>query len=269
VYYINWAAEYGTDPIFLHWGGANNIDNKAYGGVKVKGQIAPEADAFKLLDKIGWRNGTYGNDMDGQSNLGYPAIKKLPNRLSTEKDAAQEHQPTAFINEIYKEAEKREFVYKDSKGNVWDEDFVKWQFADDKPVSEGQISEIAFSFWANKSDYDVVWKYDSTGNSYKRFNGGKEFTDFEYNNKQIEAKNVLIQFVKERGPLDKELHMNYDVVGKGEFLLFNNGTVTSGSWEKGGITSRTRFFEKSGKETSFVKGVIWIEALPSGNKVKY
>jgi Protein of unknown function (DUF3048) N-terminal domain/Protein of unknown function (DUF3048) C-terminal domain len=269
VYYINWAAEYGQNPIFLHWGGANNICNNCYGGVKDKGQIAPEVDAFKLLDKIGWRNGTYGNDMDGQSNIGYPALKRLPNRLSSEKDAAAEHQPTAYIGEVYKEAEKRGFAYKNNKGNAWDEDFVKWQFADAKPVSEGQINEIAFSFWANKGDYDVVWKYDGTGNSYKRFNGGKEFTDFEYNNKQVEAKNVLIQFVKEKGPVDKEIHMNYDVVGKGEFLLFNNGGVLSGNWKKEGITSRTQFFDKSGKEASFVKGVIWIEALPSGNKVKY
>jgi hypothetical protein len=269
VYYINWAAEYGQNPIFLHWGGANNICNNCYGGVKAKGQIAPEVDAFKLLDKIGWRNGTYGNDMDGQSNIGYPALKRLPNRLSSEKDAAAEHQPTAYIGEVYKEAEKREFAYKNSKGNTWDGDFIKWQFADAKPVSEGQVGEISFSFWTNKADYDVIWKYDSAVNSYKRFNGDKEFTDFEYNNKQIEAKNVLIQFVKERGPLDKELHMNYDVVGKGEFLLFNNGTVTSGSWEKEGITSRTQFFNKSGKEISFVKGAIWIEALPLGNKVKY
>jgi len=269
VYYINWASEYGSDPIFLHWGGANNICNNCPGGVKYAGQIAPEVDAFKLLDKIGWRNGAYGNDMDGQTNLGYPSLKKLPNRISTEKDAAQEHQPTAFIGEVYKEAEKRGFTYTDKDGNPWNESFRSWLFKDGNPATSDVITDISFSFWGGKSDYDVEWKYDATSNSYKRFNGGKEYVDLEYNNKQIEAKNVLIQFVKEKGPLDKELHMNYDVVGKGNFLLFNDGVVTSGNWEKDAIGSRTLFFDKNGKEISFVRGPIWIEAVPSGNKIDY
>lgn len=269
VYYINWASEYGDNPIFLHWGGANNICSNCWGGVKDKGQIATEVDAFKLLDKIGWRNGTYGNDMDGQSNIGYPAIKRLPNRLSDEKDAAYEHQPTAFIDEVYKEAEKRGYAYKDSEGNAWNDDFRKWLFADDKPVSSDKVTEISLYFWKNKPDYDVTWKYDEGANSYKRFSGGKEYTDFEYDNKQIEVKNVLVQFVKEKGPVDKELHMNYEVVGKGEFLLFNNGTVTSGNWKKESISSRTLFFDSKGKEISFVRGNIWVEAVPSGNKIEY
>jgi len=63
--------------------------------------------------------------------------------------------------------------------------------------------------------------------------------------------------------------MNYDVVGKGDFLLFNNGTVTEGTWKKDGITARTSFFDEKGKEISFVRGKIWIEAIPTGNKVNY
>jgi len=63
--------------------------------------------------------------------------------------------------------------------------------------------------------------------------------------------------------------MNYDVVGKGEFVLFNNGTVTNGAWKKEGITSRTLFFDDKGKEISFVRGMIWVEAVPSGSKIKY
>lgn len=269
VYYINWAAEYGSNPIFLHWGGANNICNSCYGGVKESGKIVSEVDAFKLLDKIGWRNGTYGNDMDGQSNLGYPALKKLPNRITSDVDAATEHQPTAFVNDVYKEAEDRGYSYVDSDGKKWNENFRQWLFTDDKPVKEEIIKDISFVFWNNKGDYDVIWKYDEENNLYKRFNGGKEFEDLEDDNKQVSAKNIVIQFVKERGPVDQELHMNYDVVGKGDFLLFNNGTVTEGTWKKDGITARTLFFDEKGKEISFVRGKIWIEAIPTGNKVNY
>lgn len=268
VYFINWAAEYGDKPIFLHWGGANNICNNCYGGVKEPGKIAPAVDAFKLLDKIGWRNGTYGNDMDGQSNLGYPALKRLPNRISDQVDAATEHQPTAFINEVYKEADKRGFGNKEADGTSWNDTFHQWTFADDAPVKDNKITDISFAFWSGKSDYDVEWKYDEANNSYKRINGGKDFIDLN-TNKQVEAKNVMVQFVKEQGPVDKELHMNYDVVGKGTFMLFNNATVTKGTWQKAGISSRTLFFDENGKEVSFVRGMIWIEAVPSGNQIKY
>jgi hypothetical protein len=50
--------------------------------------------------------------------------------------------------------------------------------------------------------------------------------------------------------------------------VFQNGDVLKGSWKKddGG---RTIFFDGDGKEIRFVRGVIWIEAIPAGNKVVY
>ena len=53
VYFVDWAAEYSKYPIFVHSGGANNICNDPVNcpsGVKPRGDIAPEVDAFKLLD---------------------------------------------------------------------------------------------------------------------------------------------------------------------------------------------------------------------------
>src|SRR3989344_4546541 len=64
VYFINYALEYGDNPLFVHWGGANNIDNNMPNGVKARGQIDPRVDAYKLLEKVGWVNGRYGSDMN-------------------------------------------------------------------------------------------------------------------------------------------------------------------------------------------------------------
>jgi hypothetical protein len=55
VYLINWAAEYGKNPTFVHVGGANNICKNCPGGVKPAGDVSKEVDAFKMLDTLGWR----------------------------------------------------------------------------------------------------------------------------------------------------------------------------------------------------------------------
>jgi len=86
---------------------------------------------------------------------------------------------------------------------------------------------------------------------------------------QLSAKNVVIQFVDERGPVDKELHMFYTTIGEGEALIFQNGEVIEGTWKKLSQSGRTQFFDANGREISMVRGVIWIEAVPSGNEIDY
>jgi hypothetical protein len=265
VYYIDWAAEYGDRPIFVHIGGANSICGNCPGGVKPRGDIAREVDAFGMLTKLGWRY-SKGNDFDGGTNIGFPIIVRDQYRLG--EKSAWEHAVVGFTDKIFEEAEKRGFAYKDSSKVAWDEDFVSWKFTDDSPSSGSKTIDISFEFWSNKGDYDVNWKYDKQNNNYLRFNGGKEHTDLEENT-QLTAKNVVIQFVKERGPVDKELHMFYTTVGSGEALIFKNGEVVEASWEKRSQTSRTKFFDKESEEITFVRGPIWIEAIPKGNKIDY
>ncbi|OGM60933.1 hypothetical protein A2955_03640 [Candidatus Woesebacteria bacterium RIFCSPLOWO2_01_FULL_37_19] len=270
VYFINWASEYGDKPLFLHWGGANNIDDKNPGGIKFAGQIAPEVDAFKLLNKIGWRNGQYGNDLDGQSNFGYPALVRKYDRLKKGERTPDEHTPTAFVDELYKQVtEKRNLGYKDADGKAWDENFIAWSFADDKALSSPKTEKISFEFWGGKSDYDVVWEYSKEKNTYLRSNGGQPFTDFYFNNEQISSKNVVIQFVNEKGPVDKEGHMFYTTIGEGKALVFQNGDVIQGRWAKSSQIARTKFLDSKGDEITFVRGQIWIEAVPSRNEINY
>lgn len=263
-YYINWAAEYGDKPLFVHQGGANNICNNCPGGVKPYGDVDPLVDTYKILDKIGWSNGRYGNDMDGQTNLGFPTIV----RMEWKPNVAWEHRVTGYTDLLYDEGAKRGFAAKDEEGIAWDNKFIPWKFSDDKPLGSPVASNISFEFWSNKSDYDVEWRYDQAGNVYKRFNGGKEHTDIE-SKEQLSAKNVVVMFVKEKGQVDKEGHLFYTVTGSGSVKIFQNGDVIKGTWKKASIFDRTKFVDESGKEVSFVRGPIWIEVVPVGNEVKY
>lgn len=262
VYFINYALEYGSNPLFVHWGGANNIDNNMPSGVKAKGDIDPRVDAYKLLEKVGWVNGRYGSDMNGATNTGYPALYTDDRRM----DLATEHQKVGSTDKIYEEASKRGYDYSDSDGNAWDENFVMWKFVEGKAIASPKYTSIIFPFWGDKSDYDVEWKYDASNNKYLRFNGGKEHLDLE-NKEQISAKNIAIVFVKEEGPVDKEHHMLYTVTGKGNTVIYQNGDVIEGTWEKIKATDRIKFFDSEGEEIKFVRGQIWIEVLPLGNNV--
>jgi len=265
VYYIDWASEYGKKPIFVHIGGANNICNNCPGGVKPSGQVAREVDAFRVLQTLGWRL-PKGNDFDGGTNVGYPIIVRDQYRLGDK--AAWEHSVVGYTDKIFEEAKVRGFGYKNENGKPWLDDFQSWRFIDDKPTNSDTINEISFGFWSDKNDYDVTWKYDKEKNDYKRVNGGKDYVDYE-TKEQLSVKNVVIQFVKEKGPVDKEGHMVYTTIGEGKALIFQNGGVTEATWKKSSQTARTKFFEKAGKEIGFVRGPIWIEEVPAGNDIKY
>ncbi|MBI3397276.1 DUF3048 domain-containing protein [Candidatus Woesebacteria bacterium] len=268
IYYVNFAAGYGTNPIFLHQGGANDFCADCPGGVKPRSEIDPQVNAYAVLDKLKWRNGQYGNDMDGGFNIGFPIIVRNQYRLSS-TPAAWEHSVVADLDEVYKEADKRGFTNVDKNGTPWTDGFRKWLFQDGLASASPSTSDIKFSFWSGKPEYDVEWKYDSASNSYKRFNGGAEHKDWEFDKPQLSAKNVVIMFAKEKGPVDTEHHLFYQVIGTGKALIFQNGQVIEGTWSKNSQLDREVFYDTNGKEVQIVRGQTWVEIVPSGNTVDY
>lgn len=256
IYFIDYASEYGDKPIFMHVGGANDFSGS--------GDTVKDVRALETLESLGWRV-PKGNDFDTTYDSGFPVFWRNYERL--DHPVATEHTMMASIDAAFAEAEKRGLAAEDADGNAWNEDFVSWKFADDKAQTP-TASTISFSFWDNKPDYDVEWKYDSANNQYLRFNGGKEQIDLT-TNKQLTGKNIVILFAKERGPVDRNLHMFYTTTGTGNAIVFQNGVAVKGTWAKKTRTDRTRFLDESGKEISFVRGTIWIEVVPSGNEVSY
>lgn len=257
IYFINWASEYADYPIFMHVGGANN-----YSG---SGDTTKDVRALETLETIGWRV-PKGNDFDTTYDSGFPVFWRNYERLDHE--VATEHTMMASLDAAYDQASKRDFGATHD-GVSWTKSYTPWKFMDDKAISSPKATDIKFEFWSNKPDYDVEWKYDSSSNSYMRFNDGKAHTDLEYDKVQLSAKNVVIQFVDERGPVDRNQHMFYKNIGTGKALVFQNGDVIEGTWKKDDRAARTKFLDKSGKEIKFVRGVIWIEGVPTGNTIDY
>ena len=256
IYFIDYAAEYGDKPIFMHVGGANDFSGS--------GDTVRDVRALEILEQMGWRT-PRGNDFDTTYDSGFPVFWRNYERL--DHPVATEHTMMASLDAAYEEAARRGLGAKDKKGVAWDKNFVSWKFIDDKPQTPS-ATDISFGFWDNKSDYDVNWQYDAANNRYLRFNAGVEQIDLEFK-QPLFAKNVVILFAKERGPVDRNGHMFYTTVGTGEALVFQNGSVVEGTWEKDSRQERTKFLDEDGKEISFVRGIIWIEVVPAGNNVSY
>ncbi|MCX6705230.1 MAG: DUF3048 domain-containing protein [Candidatus Woesebacteria bacterium] len=268
VYFINLAAGYGTDPIYLHQGGANNICSDCPGGVKPRAQIDPTVNTTPLFDKLGWFGGPMGNNFDGGYNIGFPIVVRNQYRLSS-TPSAWEHAVVADLDLVWAEAAKRNFGYNDASGIAWTKGFRKWLFQDDKAATSPTASDIKFNFWDSMQGYDVEWKYDSATNSYNRFNNGVAHTDWEFEKSQLNAKNIAIMFAVEKGPLDTEHHMFYQVIGTGKALVFQNGQAIAGTWKKASVLDREVFYDTNGVEIQMVRGVTWVEVVPAQNKVAY
>jgi len=249
IYFTKLVPEY--DALYNHVGGAGNCDDPTVDD-RAKALCFIRTNKIKDLDQFG-RAGDFRT------------CHRVTNRLDHE--VAYEHTMACYSDELYKVAAKLNWTNVDAKGVSWDKNFVSWKFKDD-PSAKGAITNIAFDFWSSKSDYSVSWKYDAANNQYLRSNGGQPAMDLD-TNEQLSAKNVVIQFVKETGPLDEHLHMYYEVVGTGKAIIFQDGQAISGTWTKAAVSSRTRFFDDKGKEIQFTRGQTWIELVPSANKIEY
>ena len=248
-YFMDFASEYGDFPLYAHVGGANKPG---------------PANALGQIGDYGWL--AKGNDMN-QFSIGFPVFWRDYERIG--HPVATEHTMYSTTEKLWGVASKRGLNATDEEGHRWDANFEEWKFKDDEESSlRGTIGKISFSFWENSPDYAVSWEYNKENNNYLRFNGGQPHKDLN-NDNQIQAKTVIIQFMKEKGPIDEIKHMLYETVGSGKALIFQDGKVIEGSWKKEKRQARTKFIDKSGKEILLNRGPIWIEIVPTGRPVSY
>ena len=249
-YYLPWVLEY--DAAYNHVGGAGLCNDPT---VDDRAKALCQIDQYKI------------KDMD-QFGISFPTCYRNPDRL--DHPVATEHTMICVTDKLHKIAADRGWTNVDAKGVAWDKNFVSWKFKDDaKEGDRGTAFAASFSAWKGyEKEYGVKWVYDPTTNSYKRFNGGVAHTDLE-TKEQLTAKNVVILFAKETGPVDDHAHLLYANVGSGDGQVFQDGKNVKVTWKKATRTDRTKFFDVAGKEISFNRGVIWIEMLPTGTPIVY
>jgi len=251
VHFIRFLEEYGDYPLYAHVGGANTPG---------------PADALGFIKELGWN---LYNDLN-QFAVPFPYFwrdyERLPGRVT-------EHTVYTSTTKLWEYAKsKRELTNVDEDGNEWDENFTKWKFADDAVLDKrGTVGNIKFGFWSTfADDNSVEWVYNKITNSYTRKNGGAPHID-KNTGKAIEAKNIIVIFAKESDVDDgyEGGHILYKLIGSGDALIFQNGEAIKGEWSKEDEETRIVFTDATGKEISIVRGKVFVELLPIGNKVSY
>ncbi len=261
-YFLDWISEYGRSPLYAHVGGANTPG---------------PADAISQIDRYRW---TAFNDLN-QFSIGFPNFWRDYERLG--ENTATEHTVYTSTSKLWDfSAKKRGLTSVEvddltGKEIAWNSTFIPWKFKDDvstdkrpaKFAAEFSLSNTQASYI---DDYLVRWSYDKTSNSYLRFHKNTEHRDMN-TGAQILAKNVVILFttmtVADDGYNEEGhgAHLLYGTKGTGKAKFLLDGQVVDGTWAKKSRVDRTIFYDASGVEVKFNRGLIWVEVLPIGQKI--
>jgi hypothetical protein len=256
-YFLDWISEYGDYPLYTHVGGAGECADPT---------VYEDAKALCQIRQYGWMNEGTWSDLN-QFSLSYEECRR-DTRLGA--NTATEH--TMYCNTValWQKAEDRGLTNKTlASGDNWDKNFRSWLFKEEAKLADrGEVDEINLYFWQNQPNYDVTWQYDREGNVYQRYQGEVAHKDLT-TDEILVAKTVVVQSTRERGPVDEKKHLLYDTIGEGQLLVFQDGNVERGTWEKESRVSRTRFFDSSGAEIRLNRGLIWVEIVPADNQIDF
>ncbi len=151
-------------------------------------------------------------------------------------------------------------------------DVRPWVFKDDSNYysTYPSATDIQIDFW-DHGDYTATFKYDSAKNVYLRYSGvdasDQPIALLDQETKeQVSAKNLIVQFATESTILDDAKgRLEYQLLGSGDALVFDDGKVILATWSKVGRDDRTVFYDKSGNEIKFNRGNFWISIVPDRN----
>ena len=142
----------------------------------------------------------------------------------------------------------------------------------DSPSQVATASKIDFSL--SGPDYDPHFDYVPSTNSYLRSQSGAPHIVVDQNGtqKQISPKVVVALVVQlGQGALDSSnaYYSDYTVVGTGQAFIFQDGTVTIGTWTKKSNASQIVFTDSSNNPLKLNAGQTWITAVSDAGSVGY
>ncbi len=130
----------------------------------------------------------------------------------------------------------------------------------------------ATSITLNPSGPDFVdnYSYNSTNNTYSRSVGGapEEDVDQAGNETQVAPK-VIIALVMQQGLEADGIHTTYANIGSGQAYVFQDGTVTIGTWQKVSNTAQITFTDSKGQTIALNDGQTWLTVVGSSGYISY
>ncbi len=258
-YFAELAAPYS--PHFIHWGAAH-VPPCQKAGTCPK-ETEPDTDAYDRIVKLGLPNLDGGNYSCDRSDCAFGRDQaKLSAGVALEHTAGVK---LPLIYQLAKEIRPQEAWHQFAP-------FTSWKFKDEASMEErgtiGLDIPITYTYWDTMPDFSVKWVYDKEKNEYIRYQGGVKQTDF-LNNQELRAKNVIVRFTVETKVGDKKAHLYQQITGTGNALIFLDGKVIEATWSRSTHDEMDVYKTKDGEEVVFNRGQIWVQLVPSTNKVSY
>jgi len=141
---------------------------------------------------------------------------------------------------------------------------------DETPPPGQPVTKIEVPF---STSAIVSYTYDPASRLYKRQFNGADFLDDE-SGQVITHRNILIQFVKGEESIfvndalgGTKLYV-YEMMGEGRALLFRDGVMVEGKWQRTEKNQQTRFLDGAGNEVKLAPGRTWILCVLEDTAVK-
>ena len=80
---------------------------------------------------------------------------------------------------------------------------------------------------------------------------------------------VVIGLVMPKGIEADDLHTSYQTLGTGQAYIFQDGTVTVGTWHKADASTNFTFTDQAGAPVKLNAGQTWLTALGSASSILY
>lgn len=151
-----------------------------------------------------------------------------------------------------------------SKG--WNKsEFTGWERKAEAPSAAANAKSISLNI--SSFLYNPIFSYDVASNSYIRSQAGKPHVD-EKTNLPIAPKTV-IAIVMPKSIHPDGVHTVYGTSGSGKAFVFQDGIVTTGTWEKADRKTQIQFKGADSKPIPINIGNVWISVVGLESSVSY
>jgi hypothetical protein len=137
----------------------------------------------------------------------------------------------------------------------------------DKEAPSTQPTAKSINIAISGPIYNVHYDYNPATNSYNRSEGGAPHIDANTNT-QISPKVVITLAMPYTLEAD-HYHSSYNTIGSGQATVFQDGTVTVGTWTKPSANAQFTFTDATGNPIKLNPGQTWLTTIGSPANVTY
>jgi hypothetical protein len=140
-------------------------------------------------------------------------------------------------------------------------DFDAWPRQSGKPIETPDVTSINVTI--SGPLFNSSYTYDPASNQYLRSQTGEPHTDREEG--QISPDVVVVMKVQETMVMEDGWRESITTTGSGPVYVFQNGTLTLGTWNKASREAQIEFLDQAGSVIKLGRGQTWITAVPENH----